>query len=153
MPAEKTAMIEMSRNPNHGVKRRDEMSKDDQLQQLLRDLARQCPQCHSTETTHAFHHVSDPVGRDDGTYAVCEECKVYWPFITKWLNPEFIARDIGTARRISDTVREHCRLVDPPPYLDDLRASLNGDIAARKKNQTGLSRCRRLVQSVNAALT
>jgi hypothetical protein len=33
-------------------------------------VVRRCPQC-GHDDTYLFHHVSDPVTRDDGSYAVC----------------------------------------------------------------------------------
>jgi hypothetical protein len=47
------------------------------------------------DDTYLFHHVSDPATKDDGSYAVCADYKVYWHLSVDWQHPEVIAKDLS----------------------------------------------------------
>jgi hypothetical protein len=96
-------------------------------------IVRTCPQC-GHDDTHLFHHVSDPATRDDGSYAVCADCKVYWPLSIDWQHPEVIAKDFAKAVELSNSIRAQCRRVEPSPTLRELADKLQSPSANRSGN-------------------
>jgi hypothetical protein len=93
-------------------------------------IIRKCPQCRN-DNTYLFHHVSDPATKDDGTYAVCADCNVFWRLTIDWQHPEIIAKDFATAIEISNTIRAHCRRIEPSPALSELAEKLRSPSADR----------------------
>jgi hypothetical protein len=94
-------------------------------------IVRQCPQC-GHDDTYLFHHVSAPATRDDGSYAVCADCKVYWRLSIDWQHPEVIAKDFAKAVEISDKIRAECRRIEPPAALRELTEKLQSPSANRR---------------------
>jgi hypothetical protein len=63
---------------------------------------RTCPVCGGIDT-YAFNKIGDPVAADDGTYAVCPDCKVYWRLTSNWpmwgeIDEKSVANPIGCSR-------------------------------------------------------
>jgi hypothetical protein len=93
-------------------------------------IVRKCPQC-SNDNTYLFHHVSDPATKDDGSYAVCADCNVYWRLTINWQHPEIIAKDFAQAVKISNIIRAHCRRVEPSAAFSELAEKLRSPSADR----------------------
>lgn len=75
-----------------------------------------CPRCE--KQANAFNHVSVPPGPADGAYAMCPECRVYWPLSTEWVEPETM--DPEKSREVTRLVCDACELVDPPAAVISL---------------------------------
>jgi hypothetical protein len=99
------------------------MSNGIMTDEQMAEEVRRCPRCQSTDT-NAFHRVSKPAQRADGTYAVCARCNVHWQLSPVWIDPDLIAKDFDAALRVSNAILKHTTLVEAPPLIAQLQKGL-----------------------------
>jgi len=63
------------------------MTANDPAITMIADAMRHCPCCGGCHSVYAFNCIHEPAGRYDGTYALCQDCRVHWPLIHEFVFP------------------------------------------------------------------